>query len=163
MIVEHYYTSEELVDKLPMEKPYRRYTIYLLKIPNLKVGDIVTCQSQVEVTNDNRIEAMFSHALMVHNTKIVLKGEYDWPRDSDSYWWNWVRPAIPAGQNITRKTHHGVRNLCGSFEVKVDGKHFVSMVGYAAKGLIADDFIKVEYHQGGISAIVFKREATYAV
>jgi hypothetical protein len=118
----------------------------------------------MEATNDNDFGVMFSHALMVHNTKIILQGDTEWPRDSDSYWWSWVRPCVPAGENITPKTHHSVRHLGGSFEVKVDGKHFISLVAYSGSTAAKPgDYLKVEYHQGGISAIVFKKEQDYGV
>jgi len=164
MIVEHYTEREELVTSVPLVKPYQRYTIYCLKIPNLCAGDVVSVQSQLEATNDNDFGVMFSHALMVHNTKIILDGDAQWPRDSDSYWWSWVRPCIPAGENITPKTHHSVRNLCGSFKVKVEGKHFVSLIAYSSSTAAKPgDYTIINYHQGGISAIVFKKEQDYGV
>lgn len=157
MIVEHYYTREELVTSVPLAKPYQRYTIYLLKIKDLCVGDVVMVQSQVEATNDNDFGVMFSHGLMVHNTKIILAGDTEWPRDEDNYWWNWIRPCIPSGENITPKTHHTIRNLCGSFTAEVDGKHFISLIVYSASSAAkSGDYTTINYHNGGISAVVFK-------
>jgi hypothetical protein len=164
MIVEHYETKEELVDSLPLAKPYKRFTIYSLLLPNLFVGDVVLCTSQMEATNDLGFNVQFSHAMMVHNTEIILMGESEWPRDSDSYWWDWVRPAVPSGENITPDMHHSTRNLNGVFTVEHGGDHWVSLIAYTASSSAQPgDEIEIEYHQGGISALVFRPDISEVV
>lgn len=149
-------SGSELIDHLPLAKPYKRYTVYSLALPDLEVGDIVWCQSQIEATNDLGFNVVFSHAMMVHTKRIILSGALEWPKDGAEYHWQWVRPAVPCGENITPDIHHSSRWPGGAFTVKQKGTHWVSLIAYSSStAASAGDKIKIESY-GGLSAVVFR-------
>jgi hypothetical protein len=154
---ELYKTRDELFEAIPIVKPYQRYTIYSLLVPDLTPGDLVVVDCQVEATNDYDHQVMFSHALMVHNKEVICRGRLEFPRRSDKYWWSWVRPAIPSGENITHETHHTIRNIGGSFEAEEYGDHWVSLIVHASStASIPGDELTINFHNGGITAVVIR-------
>jgi hypothetical protein len=151
--VDHFATPEdsELIAKLAVssQKKYRFCTLYILKVPDLRKGDVVQAHAQFEVTNDLGVPVQVAHAMLLHAKKTVVK---DSPTQSKD-----TRLCEYAGEFLTPEMHHGFRTLMGSFQADVDGDAWVSVVIYAvAPDELAGRTLTVEKNYGGLRAIVFR-------
>lgn len=151
--VDHYATpsGSELLGKLPLSslKKYRFNTLYILKVPDLRKGDVVQAHAQFEVTNDLGVPVSFDHAMLLHPKKTVVK---DSPTQSKDR-----RLCEYAGEYLTPEMHHGFRTLMGSFSAEEDGDAWISVVIYADGGNeLAGRTLTVEKNYGGLRAIVFR-------
>lgn len=74
--VDHYTTAPnaELIPTITrvMGPPYRFTTLYSLKLPGLRSGDVVQAHCQFEVTNDLGINVMIGHAMLAHRKETVI-------------------------------------------------------------------------------------------
>jgi hypothetical protein len=153
--VDHYTTGPraELVDSITRvsKPPYRFTTLYSLKLPDLKIGDVVQAHSQFEVTNDLGFNVMIAHAMLVHGKEtVVVEGDKPDGQVISEY----------AGENVTPDMHHAFRTLAGSFAASADGDAWLSVLIYAASDSPKPgDEIKVERGYGGLRAIVFRNVA----
>lgn len=151
--VDHYATPEdsELIAKLTVssQRRYRFTTLYILKVPDLRKGDVVQAHAQFELTNDLGVPVSVAHAMLLHVKKTVVK---DSPTQSKDR-----RLCEYAGEFLTPEMHHGFRTLMGSFQVEEDGDAWVSVVIYAV-GVdeLAGRTLTVEQNYGGLRAIVFR-------
>lgn len=151
--VDHYATpaGSELIGKLALstQKKYKFCTLYILKVPDLRKGDVVQAHSQFEITNDVGVPVSVAHAMLLHDKKTIVK---DSPTQSKDR-----RLCDYAGENLTSEMHHGFRTLMGSFQVEKDGDAWVSVVIYADGGIeLAGRTLTVEKSYGGLRAIVFR-------
>jgi hypothetical protein len=148
----HYSTGRnaELVKSITRVKtaPYKFTTLYSLKLPGLRAGDVVQAQCQLEVTNDLGFNVMIAHAMLVHRKEtIVVHGERPEGQVISEY----------AGENVTPDMHHGFRTLAGSFTADADGDAWLSTLIYSASDSPKPgDRIKVERGYGGLRAVVFR-------
>jgi hypothetical protein len=153
--VDHYTTgpNAELVAAItPVRKaPYKITTLYALKLPGLRAGDVVQVHSQFEVTNNLGAAVMVAHGMLVHPRKtVVVQADHPGGQFVCEY----------AGENVTPDMHHGFRTLAGSFAATADGDAWLSVVIYsAAQAPKAGDVLKVERGYGGLRAIVFRNAA----
>ena len=148
--VEQYASDGELVASLPLTggKPYRYWTVYSVKLPGLKKGDLVIATAQFEATNDLGYNAMFAHALLCSDKELILKGGNK-PGD--------MTVCEYAGENITRDTHHGFRTLASSFVAEQNGDAWLSVVIYAASTAARiGDKLTVQQGYGGLRAVVLR-------
>jgi hypothetical protein len=150
--IDHYTTpaGAELVPAVRLaHNPYRYTTLYSLKLPDLRAGDVVQAHSQFEATNDLGVQVMLAHAMLFHPKETIInhgpppaKG-----RVISEY----------ATENITPAMHHGFRTLVGSLAVPADGDGWVSVVIYAADlAGPPGGKLGVEKGYGGLRAIVFR-------
>lgn len=151
--VDHYATpaNGELIAMLPLgtEKKYKFCTLYSLKVPDLRKGDVVQAHAQFEVTNDLGVPVSVAHAMLVHTKKTVVK---DAPTQSKDQ-----RLCEYAGQWLTPEMHHGFRTLMGSFQAEAAGDAWVSVVIYSVGAeKLAGRTLTVEKNYGGLRAIVFR-------
>lgn len=152
--VAHYTTASgsELVPALSLaHDPYRYTTLYSLKLPRLRKGDVVQVHCQFEVTNDIGFNVMLAHSMLFHRKETIVKhgGQPDGHLLCEY-----------AGENITPGMHHGFRTLMGSLVVPDDGDAWVSVVIYAASDAAKPgDKVSVEKGYGGLRAIVFRNLA----
>jgi hypothetical protein len=151
--VDHYATPEdsELVGKLVVSSPkkYRFTTLYILKVPDLRKGDVVQAHAQFELTNDLGVPVSVAHAMLLHSGKTIVK---DSPTQSKDR-----RLCEYAGEFLTPEMHHGFRTLMGSFQAEADGDAWVSVVIYAVgPDELAGRTLTVEKSYGGLRAIVFR-------
>src|SRR4051794_32905158 len=74
--VDHYTTgpNAELVPAITRvtRVPYKFTTLYSLKLPDLKAGDVVQAHGQFEVTNDLGFNVMIAHAMLVHRAESIV-------------------------------------------------------------------------------------------
>jgi hypothetical protein len=152
--VDHYTTAPggELVTSIVLaHNPYRFTTLYSLKLPDLRRGDVVQAHCQFEVTNDLGFDVMLSHAMLTHRKEtVVVHGDQPEGRLLCEY----------AGENITPNMHHGFRTLMGSFSLEDDGDGWVSVLIYAASiAAKPGNKLSVEKNYGGLRAIVFRNVA----
>ena len=153
--VDHYTTgpNAELVPTIvPARKaPYKFTTLYSLKLPGLRTGDVVQAHGQFEVTNNLGVPVMIAHGMLVHRKKtVVVQADQPDGQVVSEY----------AGENVTPDMHHGFRTLAGSFAATADGDVWPSVIIYsAAQAPKAGDVIKVERGYGGLRAIVFRNAA----
>ncbi|HVK08518.1 MAG TPA: hypothetical protein VM597_07045 [Gemmataceae bacterium] len=150
--VDHYGTGPngELVAAItPVRKaPYRYTTLYSLKLPALRAGDVVQAHAQFEVTNDLGVPVMVAHGMLVHPKRTVVAHAASPPG---------TFVAEYAGENVTPDMHHGFRTLAGSFAATADGDAWLSVVIYAAgPAPKAGQTLEVERGYGGLRAIVFR-------
>jgi hypothetical protein len=150
--VDHYSTGPngELVPAItPVRKaPYRYTTLYALKLPGLRAGDVVQAHAQFEVTNDLGVPVMVAHAMLVHPKRVVVAHAGAPPGAVVSEY---------AGENVTPDMHHGFRTLVGSFAAAADGDAWLSVLIYAAsQPPKAGEAVKVERGYGGLRATVFR-------
>lgn len=151
--VDHYATpaNGELIGKLVLgtQKKYRFSTLYSLKLPELRKGDVVQAHAQFEVTNDLRVPVSIAHAMLVHAKKTIVKDDPTQSKDR--------RLCEYAGEWLTPEMHHGFRTLMGSFAATADGDAWVSVVIYSvANEELAGRTLTVEKNYGGLRAIVFR-------
>ena len=150
--VDHYATgpNAELVPTITrvQKTPYRFTTLYSLKLPDLKIGDVVQAHSQFEITDDLGFNVMIAHAMLVHDKEtIAIHGQRPEGQVISEY----------AGENVTPDMHHGFRTLAGSFAATSDGDAWLSVVIYSASDSPKPgDVIKVERGYGGLRAIVVR-------
>jgi len=153
--IDHYTTpaGAELVAAIRLaHNPYRYTTLYSLKLPDLRTGDVVQAHAQFEATNDLGVPVMLAHAMLFHPKETVVA--------------HGAPPALGriiseyAGENLTPAMHHGFRTLVGSLAVPADGDAWVSVVVYAAD-LVGGTGSKLglEKGYGGLRAIVFRNAA----
>ncbi|HKB05388.1 MAG TPA: hypothetical protein VKD90_24400 [Gemmataceae bacterium] len=144
--------GSELAAALPLaHRPFKYTTLYSLKLPDLKRGDVVQAHSQFEVTNDLGVNVMLAHSMLLHVKETVVAHE-DKPdgRVLCEY----------AGENITPGMHHGFRTLTGSIAVPDDGDAWLSVVLYAAStGVPPGRRLTVQKNYGSLRAIVFRNPA----
>lgn len=151
---DHYTTSRgaEALGAISVVRgqPFRFSTLYSVKVPALRAGDVVQAHAQFELTNDCGINVMLGHAMVVHHEETVID-------HSDT------RPGGDviceyAVENITPGMHHGFRTLVGSFSAERDGDHWLSVVIYAAASSAKDgDTLAVEKGYGGLRAIAYRQ------
>jgi hypothetical protein len=151
--VDHYATPEdsELIAKLTIssQKKYRFCSLYILKVPDLRKGDVVQAHAQFEITNDLGVPVQVAHAMLVHAKKTVVK---DSPTQSKDR-----RLCEYAGEFLTPEMHHGFRTLMGSFQADAGGDAWVSVVIYAVgPDELIGRTLTVEKNYGGLRAIVFR-------
>jgi hypothetical protein len=153
--VDHYTTgaNAELVPAITRvsKPPYRFTTLFSLRLPDLKAGDVVQAHGQFEVTNDLGFNVMIAHAMLVHRSEtVVVHSDKPEGQVLSEY----------AGENVTPDMHHAFRTLVGSFAATVDGDAWLSVVIYSASDSPKPgDTIKVERGYGGLRAIVFRNPA----
>jgi hypothetical protein len=152
--VDHYTTASggELVPSVSLaHNPYRFTTLYSLKLPGLRKGNVVQAHCQLEVTNDLGFNVQLAHAMLFHRKEtIVTHGARPDGRILCEY----------AGENITPEMHHGFRSLIGSLAVPDDGDAWVSVLIYAASdAAMPGATVRVEKGYGGLRAIVFRSGA----
>ncbi len=150
---DHYTTTTggELIGKLTVSAPtkYRFSTLYILKVPGLRKGDVVEAHTQFEVTNDLGIPVSVAHAMLLHSKKTIVKDQPTQSRDR--------RLCEYAGEFLTPAMHHGFRTLVGSFTAESNGDVWISVVVYAVgEKLLAGRTLTVEKGYGGLRAIVFR-------
>ena len=150
---DHYTTSTggELISKLTVSSPtkYRFCTLYILKVPDLRKGDVVEAHTQFEVTNDLGIPVSVGHAMLLHSKKTIVKDQPTQSKDR--------RLCEYAGEFLTPEMHHGFRTLIGSFAAATDGDVWISVVIYAVSAKeLAGRTLAVEKGYGGLRAIVFR-------
>jgi hypothetical protein len=151
--VDHYTTAPgaELIAKLALSSPkkFKYNTLYQLKLPNLRKGDVVQAHAQFEVTNDLRVPVSLAHAMLLHAKRTIVKDHPSQPQDRQLCEY--------AGEFLTPEMHHGFRSLMGSFAATVDGDAWVSVVIY---GVITNPLpgqaLTVEKNYGGLRAIVIR-------
>lgn len=150
--VDHYSTgpNAELIPTITCVKkvPYKFTTLYSLKLPELKTGDVVHAHSQFEVTNDLGFNVMIAHAMLVHREEtVVVHGDQPDGQVISEH----------AGENVTPDMHHGFRTLTGSFAAVADGDAWLSVIIYSASDSPKlGDIVKVERGYGGLRAVVFR-------
>ena len=150
--VDHYTTgpNAELVRTITRVKkvPYKFTTLFSLKLPDLKTGDVVQAHSQFEVTNDLEFNVMIAHAMLVHRKEtVVIHGDKPEGQHLSEF----------AGENVTPDMHHGFRTLAGSFATTTDGDAWLSVLIYSASDSPKPgEIVKVELGYGGLRAIVFR-------
>ena len=140
------------------DEPYRFYTLYRLRLPDLKSGDIVRATAQFEATNDLGFNVMLAHAVLMVPDDRVYRGETALPRSG------FMPPCFPAGENITPDMHHGYRSLSCFATAERDGDHWLSVVIYGASTAAihhpdpaqAKDRLEIERSYGGLSAVVYR-------
>jgi hypothetical protein len=152
--VDHYTTAPggELVASIVLaHNPYRFTTLYSLKLPDLRRGDVVQAHCQFEVTNDLGFDVMLAHAMLIHRKEtVVVHRDQPEGRLLCEY----------AGENITPNMHHGFRTLMGSLSLEDDGDGWVSVLIYAASSAAKPgNTLSVEKNYGGLRAIVFRNVA----
>jgi hypothetical protein len=153
--VDHFTTgpNAELVPSITRvkQRPYKVTTLYSLKLPDLKTGDVIQAHCQFEVTNDLGFNVMLAHAMLVHRKEtVVMDGERPEGQIICEY----------AGENVTPDMHHAFRTLAGSFAATADGDTWLSVLIYAASDSPKPgDILKVETGYGGLRAIVFRNSA----
>lgn len=150
--VDHYTTGPgaELVPFITRVKkaPYNFTTLYSLKLPALKAGDVGQAHCQFEVTNDLGFTVMIAHAMLVHRKETVVDHGHKPEGQVISEY---------AGENVTPDMHHGFRTLAGSFAADVDGDAWLSVLIYSASNSPkSGDRIKVMTGYGGLRAVVFR-------
>lgn len=151
--VDHYATppGSELIGTLTVssQRKYKFCTLYILKVPDLRTGDVVQAHAQFELTNDLGVPVPVAHAMLLHAKKTVVK---DHPTQSKDR-----RLCEYAGEYLTPEMHHGFRTLMGSFQCEDDGDAWVSVVIYSVSGdELAGRTLTVEKNYGGLRAIVFR-------
>lgn len=156
--IDHYTTpaGAELVPAIRLaHNPYRYTTLYSLKLPDLRAGDVVQAHCQFEATNDVGVPVMLAHAMLFHSKETIVahgpppaKG-----RVISEY----------AGENLTPAMHHGFRTLVGSLAVPADGDGWVSVIVYASElAGPPGGKLGVQKGYGGLRAIVFRNAAAPA-
>jgi hypothetical protein len=150
--VEHFSTSPgaELVSAIEVRPSFYRYaTLYSLKVPVLRKGDVVQAHAQFEVTNNLGFNVMLGHAMLLHPEEtIVVHGDMPGARILCEY----------AGENLTPDMHHGFRTLMGSFAATDDGDVWISVLIYAISSVAKPaDRLTVEKAYGGLRVIVFRQ------
>ena len=104
---------------------YLYSTLYSLRLPQLRRGDVVMVHSQFEATNDSPFDVvMFAHAVLLHDRETIYDHVAKKPADQVV--------CDYSGENITAGMHHGFRTLVGSFSAQRDGDAWVSTIVYAA-------------------------------
>ena len=151
--VDHYATpaNSELIANLALgtERRYRFCTLYILRIPDLRKGDVVQAHAQFEITNDLGVSVSVAHSMLVHSKKTVVKDDPNQSKDR--------RLCEYAGECITPEMHHGFRTLMGSFQAAADGDAWVSVIIYSVGSeRMAGRTLTVEKNYGGLRAIVFR-------
>lgn len=138
----------ELIRELVLHHPYRFTSLYSLKLPGLRKGDVVQVHSQFELTNDLGFNVMLAHAMLLTTNESIIKyGDKPSGIILSNY----------AGENITRNMHHGFRTLVGSARIDEDGDAYVSVIVYAASDASKPgDKLKVERGYGRLQATVFR-------
>lgn len=150
--VDHYTTepNAECIDSIAVSGggAFKFYTLYRLKLPDLRVGDVAVVHSQFEVTSKLRFNVMLGHAMVVHAQETLVQGgQKPGGKIICEY----------ATENITPDVHHGFRTLVGSFAVVEEGDAWVSVVIYAAASKAKEgDTARVEQRYGGLRAIVHR-------
>ena len=152
--VEHFTTppGAELVSSIAVRPSHYRFsTLYSLRLPALRKGDVVQAHAQFEVTNNLKYNVMLAHAMLLHGEEtIVVDANNPEERVLCEY----------AGENITPDMHHGFRTLIGSFAAEESGDAWVSVVIYAVSSAAkSGDRLRVEKPYGGLRAIVFRQGA----
>ena len=161
MKVEHYQTRiSSKKSKLKMEltqgRPYQIYTIYSLKIPKLRRGDIIQCHAQLEVVMPKKlikrsINIMVGYTMIIHDKKIILHGETVNLTDLGEF----LYPCFPATQDMSHNIPIVFATLIGSKQVKKDGDLWISLVSYSASSKSkSGDNVNVSKNYGGLVALV---------
>ena len=144
--------GSELAAAIPLaHRPFKYTTLFSLKLPDLRRGDVVQAHSQFEVTNDLGVNVMLAHAMLLHDKEtVVVHADKPAGRPLCEY----------AGENVTQGMHHGFRTLVGSTAVADDGDAWVSVVVYAAStGVPIGRKVTVQKNYGSLRAIVFRNPA----
>ncbi len=159
-VVGFYETSRggELVNCIRLaHNPYHYSTLFILKLPSLRQGDIVQAHCQFEVTNEclspkkERVNVMVFHAMLIHSKEIILSDDPNLPD------WKIVMPCVYAGENVTPDMHHGFRTLAGTTRIERGGDAWLSVLIYAASEAAAKSSeLKIEKSYGGLSALVYR-------
>jgi hypothetical protein len=149
----------ELVDRIRLaHDPYQFFTLFQLKLPSLRQGDIVHAHCQFEVTNncfspgpkEERVNVMVFHAMLIHSRATKLNDD---PKPD----WKIVMPCAYAGENVTPGMHHGFRTLVGTTRIEREGDAWLSVVIYAASDAAAKgSVLEIEKPYGGLSALVYR-------
>ncbi|MGB0508257.1 MAG: hypothetical protein ACPGGK_18885 [Pikeienuella sp.] len=164
--VTHHETKrgDELIESIKITRgarynePYKFYTLYKLKVEDLKPGDVVRAVTQFEATNDLGFNVMLAHSVLFSKTETLFQGEETGPRK------DFMKPCVPAGENITPGMHHGYRSLSCFATVQKYGDHWISVIVYGASTAAihhpdpekAKDILEIERRYGGLSAIVYR-------
>jgi len=144
---------------------YLYSTLYSIKLPELKVGDVVQAHAQFEATNDAYRDrdaplttVMFAHAMLLHDKETIYDHSEAKPTD----------PVVCdySGENITKDMHHGFRTLVGSFQAERAGDAWLSVIVYAAhvKADPKKNMLRIEGNwpkqstHGDLRAIVFRND-----
>jgi hypothetical protein len=150
--VDHYATpaGAELIATLPLTGlEYRYSTLYSLKVPALRQGDVVQAHAQFQVSNGLGFSVMLAHAMVLHPRRTIVQHD---PKQSKDQ-----RLCEYAGQNITPEMEHGFRSLMGSFAADEDGDAWVSVIVYAATMIPRPgQKLAVKKGYGGLRAIVYR-------
>jgi hypothetical protein len=152
--VDHYTTPAdgELVPSLTLAfDPCRYTTLYILRLPRLRKGDVIQAHCQFELTHDLGFNVMAAHAMLLHSKQTIVK---DGNRPEGHVLCEY------AGENITPGMHHGFRTLMGSLAAADDGDAWVGVLIYAASDAAqAGDTLSVMKGYGGLRVVVFRNIA----
>lgn len=125
---------------------YKPKVLYSLKLPEIKVGDIISITSEYEVTSEKKYEVMIASTVSLGSSFDDVRGK-------------WIDEGH--GYNITLKMHHGdafhVRQY--KFIEDVPEGAYLNTVVWSASALARGDrnpYIQVEKGYGHLDALIFR-------